>query len=68
MTNIQDRPDRVQTIEGVVVERYPYEDAPTSVQAEGAYHEGVIDGVMYSLFVVSVFALLLFALIIVRNG
>jgi hypothetical protein len=68
MTNIHDRPDRVQTIEGVVVERYPYEDAPTSVQARGAYQEGVIDGVMYSLFFVSLFALLVLALILTANS
>ena len=67
MTNIQNRPDRVQTVEGVVVEKYPYEDEPTSVQAEGAYHEGVIDGVMYTLFFVSLFALLVFVLVITAN-
>lgn len=68
MTNIQDRPDRVQTVEGVVVERYPYEDAPTSVQVRGAYQEGVIDGVMGSLFVVSVFALLFFVFTVWLNS
>jgi hypothetical protein len=54
----------VQTIEGVVEEKYPYEDAPNSVQARGAYQEGVMDGVMYSLFFVSVFSVLIVALII----
>jgi hypothetical protein len=64
MTNIHNDRKLVQTVEGVVEEKYPYEDAPTSVQARGAYHEGVLDGVMYSLFFFSVFSVLIVALII----
>jgi hypothetical protein len=44
MTNINNNGKWVQTIEGIVKEKYPYEDAPESVQVRGAYQTGFLDG------------------------
>jgi hypothetical protein len=43
MGNIQNEPARVQTEEGVIVERYPYEDMPRCAKDQSWYETGLID-------------------------
>lgn len=47
-----------QTEEGVVVERYPYEDTSIDHRVEGAYDEGMIDGICMTLFVLFLLTLI----------
>jgi hypothetical protein len=57
MASIRDGRQWVQTIEGIVEEKYPYEDAPESVQVRGAYQTGLFDGLMYATFFFSLVGL-----------
>jgi hypothetical protein len=57
MGNIQNEPARVQTEEGVIVERYPYEDMPRCAKDQSWYETGLIDGFCLGLVVCSLIVL-----------
>jgi hypothetical protein len=49
--NLDTEPPRVQSIEGIVRERYPHDIAPDSLHIRAAYAEGVFDGFFVALII-----------------
>jgi hypothetical protein len=49
--NLDTETPRVQSIEGIVRERYPHDIAPDSLQIRAAYAEGVFDGIFVALII-----------------
>lgn len=57
---------KVQTEEGVLVERYPYEDMPRCAQDQSWYQTGLVDGFCLGLVVCALLVLFGYALTISR--
>ncbi len=51
---------KVRTEEGLVVEKYPYEEEEIDVKVEGAYQTGVFDGFMFGTFAFGMLAFAVF--------
>jgi hypothetical protein len=57
---------KIETEEGVLVERYPYEDTPRCSKDQSWYETGLFDGFCLGLVVCSLLVLLGYALTISR--